>query len=236
MKKLLFPPPVATRTVYTIWKQIVNLIPPQIVFEAAIETKILSRSFTPWSHLLALIYQQLTKTESLNGVCDAADAFKSEWCRMRGAQVPHRNTFANANRMRDPKMAELVFWRVFVHLKAISPGFANAETFVPQHGVGRGVVYAFCEMHNKCTKCTMDILRNKSQKRKTARKTGGGAATQHANAGVNTTQESSQETTEKTTLQTTLQTTMQPPISSMLGLWVMLTSSCLAVGPARRDR
>ena len=66
-----------------------------------------------------------------------------------------------------------------------------------------GVVYAFCEMHNKCTKCTTDILRNKSPKRKTARKTGGGAPSQHANAGVNTTLESSQETTEKTTEKTT---------------------------------
>ena len=74
MKKLMFPPPVATKTVYTIWKQIVKLIPAQIVLEAATETKILSRTFTPGSHLLALIYQQLTRTESPNGVCDAAAA------------------------------------------------------------------------------------------------------------------------------------------------------------------
>ena len=38
--------------------------------------------------------------------------------------------------------------------------------------------------------------------RKTARKTGGGASSQHANAGVNTTQKGSQETTEKTTEKT----------------------------------
>ena len=74
---------------------------------------------------------------------------------------------------------------------------------VVRQGVGRGVVYAFCEMHNKCTKCTTGILRNKSRMRKTARKTGGGAASQHANAGVNTTQKGSQETTEKTTEKTT---------------------------------
>ena len=43
------------------------------VFHAAASaTKDLSRAFTPWSHVVALIYQQLTKTESLNGVCDAA--------------------------------------------------------------------------------------------------------------------------------------------------------------------
>ena len=127
MKKLLFPPPVATKTVYTIWKQIVKLIPPQIVLEAATETKILSRTFTPWSHLLALIYQQLTRTESLNGVCDAAAAFECEWGRMRGAQIPRRNTFSNANRKRDPKMAELVFWRMFDYLKGLCPDFASCK-------------------------------------------------------------------------------------------------------------
>ena len=123
----MFPPPVATKTLYTIWKQIVKLIPPQIVLEAATETKILSRTFTPWSHLLALIYQQLTRTESLNGVCDAAAAFECEWGRMRGAQVPRRNTFSNANRRRDPRMAELVFWRMFDHLKGLCPDFASCK-------------------------------------------------------------------------------------------------------------
>ena len=77
---------------------------------------------------------------------------------------------------------------------------------VVRQGVGRGVVYAFCEMHNKCTKCTTDILRNKSPKRKTARKTGGGAPSQHANAGA--------KTTLQTTTKTTTQTTTQIQISS----------------------
>ena len=85
-------------------------------------------------------------------------------------------------------------------------GFTNAETLVPQRGVGRGVVYAFCEMHNKCTKCTTDILRNKHRMSKTARKTRGisakSASLQQANAVA------------KTTLQTTTQTTTQIPISS----------------------
>ena len=69
-----------------------------------------------------------------------------------------------------------------------SAGFANAETLVHQQGVGRVVTYAFCEMHNKCT---TDILRNTSQIRKTARKTGGSASKvashRHANAVAKTT-------------------------------------------------
>ena len=127
MKKEITPPSPATRTVYTIWKQIASLIPDQIVIESAKEAKVLSRSFTPWSHLLALIFQQITKTESLNGVCDTAKAFGKEWTRMRGAQIPHRNTFSNANRKRNSKMAENVFWRMFEHLKGMSPEFASSK-------------------------------------------------------------------------------------------------------------
>lgn len=91
-----------------------------------------------------------------------------------------------------------------------SAGFANAETLVHQQGVGRVVTYAFCEMHNKCTTCTTDILRNTSQIRKTARKTGGSASKvashRHANAVA--------KTTLQTTTKTTTQTTTQIPISS----------------------
>ena len=71
-------PPEATKTVYPILRQIVNLIPPNIFHAAAAATKDLSRVFTPWSHAVALIYQQLTKTESLNGVCDAARVHASQ--------------------------------------------------------------------------------------------------------------------------------------------------------------
>ena len=52
--------------------------------------------------------------------------------------------------------------------KKLQPaGFANAETLVSQQGIGRGVVYAFCDMHNKCT---TDIPREKLRMRKTAHK------------------------------------------------------------------
>lgn len=74
---------------------------------------------------------------------------------------------------------------------------------VVRRGVGRGVVYAFCEMHNKCT---TDILRKKPQMRKTARKTGGGAAKSVSHRQANA--------VAKTTLQTTTKTTTQIPISS----------------------
>ena len=59
-------PPKATKTVYPILRQIVNLIPPNVFHAAASATRDLSRAFTPWSHVVALIYQQLTKTWKLS--------------------------------------------------------------------------------------------------------------------------------------------------------------------------
>ena len=52
---------------------------PNIFHAAASATKDLSRVFTPWSHAVALIYRQLTKTESLKGVCDAARVHAFQW-------------------------------------------------------------------------------------------------------------------------------------------------------------
>ena len=73
---------------------------------------------------------------------------------------------------------------------------------VVRQGVGRGVVYAFCEMHNKCTKCTKDILRKKPQMSKTTRKTRGVSAKSASHRQANA------------VAKTTLQTTTQIPISS----------------------
>ena len=36
-----------------------------------------------------------------------------------GATVPKRNTFSNANRTRDPAIAENLYWAVFRHLQQV---------------------------------------------------------------------------------------------------------------------
>ena len=118
-------PPEATKTVYPILRQIVNLIPPNVFHAAASATKDLSRVFTPWSHVVALIYQQLTKTESLNGVCDAARLHASQWQELRGAVPPRRNTFSNANQHRDPTMMETLYWKMLDYLGGLSPEFVS---------------------------------------------------------------------------------------------------------------
>ena len=58
------------RTVYPIICQIVNVIPNQSVAQTAAEHKVVSRTFSPKSHVAAMFYCQVSKTEPLNSICD----------------------------------------------------------------------------------------------------------------------------------------------------------------------
>ena len=52
------------KTVYPIICQIVNVIPHQFIAEAAKSHKVLSRTFTPKSHVASMLYCQVSNTES----------------------------------------------------------------------------------------------------------------------------------------------------------------------------
>jgi Domain of unknown function (DUF4372) len=54
-------------------RQICNLIPEFLVAKIARTTKVTekARTFTPWSHVVALLFAQLTHSIGLNDVCDA---------------------------------------------------------------------------------------------------------------------------------------------------------------------
>lgn len=116
--------PKATRTVYPIICQIVNTIPHQFIADAAKEHKVLSRTFTPKSHVAAMLYCQVSKTESLNSICDVARANETLW-RSMGVTPPMRNTFANANAHRPADMAKALYWKMFNHLTGIAPKFGR---------------------------------------------------------------------------------------------------------------
>ncbi len=129
----------ATRAVYTILRQMATLIPREFVKDAAEANKVKWRTFDPWSHLLTLVIVQLSRQESLNGICDIARALAYEWDRA-GLELPHRNTLSNANARRNPKMAEVVFWRLLAHFKAIDPGFCSEQydgylSRIKNHGI-----------------------------------------------------------------------------------------------------
>jgi hypothetical protein len=108
-------------------RQIGNLIPNFLVARLARETgaQDKARTFSPWSHLLALMYAQLTHSIGLNDVCDALALHSGPLSSLRGATPPNRNTLSHANKVRPAAMAEKLFWAVFDHLGDLAPEFVG---------------------------------------------------------------------------------------------------------------
>jgi hypothetical protein len=112
-----------TKTVYSVLRQLVQWIPGGLVQHLADGAGLDIRRWSAVSHVVALMYGQVTGCGSLNGIVDAARVHESQWRSVRGAQPPKRNTFSNANRTRDASVAEKLYWSVFEHLVAVCPGF-----------------------------------------------------------------------------------------------------------------
>src|SRR6185437_6595715 len=99
-------------------RQICNFIPdflvPKLARETGVDKKV--RSFSPWSHVVALLYAQLTHSIGLNDVCDALNLHSGPLSSLRGATAPTRNNLSNSNKVRPAELAEQLFWAVFEHL------------------------------------------------------------------------------------------------------------------------
>ncbi len=111
------------------FKQICNLIPGHLVNRLAkeygVEEK--SRTFLPWSHVVSLIYAHLTHAIGLNDVCDALRMHRGALVTIRGATPPSRNNLSHANKVRDAKMAETLYWAMMDYLMKLSPRFAKGK-------------------------------------------------------------------------------------------------------------
>jgi len=125
MKKHKRPQP--TRSKLSIFRQLCNLIPNHLVPKLARQHHVEEqcRSFSPWSHLVALLYAQFTHAVGLNDVCDSLHLHSGPLSTVRGATPPSRNGFSHANRQRDPALAEDLFWQMLAHLKSLCPAFAG---------------------------------------------------------------------------------------------------------------
>ena len=117
VKKTKPDPP--SRKLATVFRQVCELIPshlvPKLARECGVDDR--ARSFSPWSHVVALIYAQLSHALSLNDVCDALRMFSTPLRAIRGATPPSRNALSHANRGRSCAMAEQLFWAVLNHLE-----------------------------------------------------------------------------------------------------------------------
>ena len=116
-----------TRTNLSVFAQLCNLIPAFLVSKTArqfgVDKK--ARTFSPWSHLVALLYAQFAHALSLNDVCDALRHHAGKLSRIRGATPPSKNALSHANRGRDGAMAERLFWEILNHLTGLCPRFGG---------------------------------------------------------------------------------------------------------------
>ena len=110
-------------------RQICNFIPeflvPKLARETGVDKKV--RKSSAWSHVISLLYAQLTHSIGLNDVCDSLSLHSGPLSSLRGATPPTRNNLSHANKVRPAKMAEQLFWAVFEHLGNLSPRFISGR-------------------------------------------------------------------------------------------------------------
>jgi len=110
-----------------IFRQVCELIPAHLVPKLARKHGIRSRDITPWSHVVSMLYAQFIHAIGLNDVSDALRANRAAMAAIRGAKPPSRNGLSHANRTRDPKMAEELFWAMIEYFETLQPGFGGVK-------------------------------------------------------------------------------------------------------------
>lgn len=117
----------SARSQFSTLQQICSHIPPHLVAKLArkhgVEKQ--ARTFTPWSHVVAMMYAHLAHSIGLNDVCDAVRIHRTKLAAVRGATPPSRNALSHANKVRSAKMAEALFWEMLKHLTSLCPGFGG---------------------------------------------------------------------------------------------------------------
>jgi hypothetical protein len=120
---------IPTASKLNLLRQICNFIPgflvPKVARQTGVDKK--ARTFLPWSHVVCLLYAQLSHSIGLNDVCDALGLHSGPLSSIRGATPPTRNNLSHANKVRPAEMAEQLFWEVFKHLGEISPQFLGGR-------------------------------------------------------------------------------------------------------------
>jgi hypothetical protein len=68
------------------------------------------RTFSAWSHVVAMLYAQFSHSIGLNDVCDALRLNSGPLSAIRGAKPPSRNGLSHAGKQRKAVLAEKLFW------------------------------------------------------------------------------------------------------------------------------
>ena len=111
--------------------QLVKHIPAKLPDTLARKHKIQTRSFSPTSHVVTMMYAQLSHALSLNDVCDALQNHQSYLSQIRDCTPPSRNGLSHANLTRNADMAEELFWTTLQTFKADYPEFMTDGRYYP---------------------------------------------------------------------------------------------------------
>jgi hypothetical protein len=114
---------------FTLLKQVVEMIPaylvPKIAKEHGVTEK--SRSFSPWSHVVSMIFAHLSHALSLNDICDTLKHHCGALSTIRNATPPSRNGLSHANMVRNSSMAKDLFNSVLLHFSTNFPKFGRMD-------------------------------------------------------------------------------------------------------------
>jgi hypothetical protein len=128
---LLMNRPKPTKHSHVVFNQLCKLIPVGMVRNLASEYGVdkKCRTFSAWSHVVSLLYAQLTHSIGLNDVCDALRHHCAKLFVIRGATPPSRNGLSHANKTRDADMMEALFWKMLNHLQNQFPQFGPSGRY-----------------------------------------------------------------------------------------------------------
>lgn len=114
---------------FTLLKQVVENIPAYLVAKLARKHGVIekSRTFSPWSHVVAMVFAHLSHALSLNDVCDTLRLHKGALSTIRNATPPSRNGLSHANTVRSSGMAQELFYEMLSHFSTHFPKFGRFD-------------------------------------------------------------------------------------------------------------
>lgn len=115
---------------FTLLKQVVENIPAYLVAKLARQHGVLekSRTFSPWSHVVSMVFAHLSHALSLNDICDTLRLHKGALSTIRNATPPSRNGLSHANAVRSAGMAQELFYEMLSHFSTHFPKFGRFDT------------------------------------------------------------------------------------------------------------
>lgn len=155
-----------TKHNYSILKQICQHIPaflvPKLAREYGVDKQ--SRSFSAWSHVVAMLHIQIAHSLSLNDVADTLRNHAGVLSTIRNAAPPSRNGLSHANRVRDPAMAEALFWQVLSHIQSKHKDFGFNDRYSGLPRRFKRTIYAIDSTTIKLVANCMDWAKHRRRK------------------------------------------------------------------------